>query len=47
MQSCVNPKGGKSGEFFFFTYDSKLIIKTVKESEFIAYKNRIEVNLLY
>mmetsp|Transcript_19698 Transcript_19698/g.16852 ORF Transcript_19698/g.16852 Transcript_19698/m.16852 type:complete len:82 (-) Transcript_19698:762-1007(-) len=25
--------GGKSGEFFFFSYDNKLIIKTVSDRE--------------
>lgn len=30
-------KGGKSGSFFFFTHDSKFLVKTMRNSEVKAY----------
>jgi hypothetical protein len=33
--------GGKSGEFFFCTYDNKFIFKTIKEDEANAYLDKI------
>lgn len=34
----VGPDGGKSGEFFFFTYDNKWILKTLSENELMAFR---------
>ena len=31
------PDGGKSGEFFYFTFDNKLIIKTMSDTELLAF----------
>ena len=36
--SFMNPDGGKSGEFFFFTGDNRLIIKTMNDDEFKTIK---------
>ena len=33
---------GKSGSFFFFSYDSKFIIKTMTESELKTFKKLFE-----
>ncbi len=33
---------GKSGSFFFFSYDNKFIIKTISESEMNTYLKRVE-----
>lgn len=41
IQSFRGPDGGKSGEFFFFTDDNKLIIKTLSDAELRAFKLRI------
>lgn len=30
---------GKSGSFFFFSHDRKLLIKTMTKTDFIAWKN--------
>lgn len=30
------PSGGKSGEFFFFTHDKKIILKTMSSNELLA-----------
>lgn len=38
IESMVGPDGGKSGEFFFFTYDNKWILKTLSEKELMAYR---------
>lgn len=38
MQELAGPSSGKSGEFFFFTHDHKLILKTIKNSELISFK---------
>lgn len=35
------PSGGKSGEFFFFTYDNKFFIKTMKNEEMWSLKRRV------
>ena len=29
IMNIIGPDGGKSGEFFFFSYDNKLILKTI------------------
>jgi 1-phosphatidylinositol-4-phosphate 5-kinase len=36
------PDGGKSGEFFFFTWDNKLILKTLGQGELQSIKRRLE-----
>ena len=33
---------GKSGSFFFFSHDSKFIIKTVKDDEMVVLMNMLE-----
>jgi hypothetical protein len=33
IRDFSNPTGGKSGQFFFFTRDNKLLIKTITKSE--------------
>jgi len=33
--------GGKSGELFFTTFDHRLIFKTIREYEVIAYMDKI------
>lgn len=38
MKELAGPSSGKSGEFFFFTHDSKLILKTIKQSELISFR---------
>jgi 1-phosphatidylinositol-4-phosphate 5-kinase len=43
MKKSSNPTGGKSGEFFFFTYDNRLLLKTMTYSEFFNFKIRLEV----
>ena len=35
------PDGGKSGEFFFFSHDNKLIIKTMRWSEVVSLRKRL------
>lgn len=39
-QSYTN--GGKSGEFFYGTFDHRFVFKTVKEEEAQAYLDRID-----
>ena len=34
MHNLVEGKGGKSGEFFFFSADNKYVIKTITIEEF-------------
>ena len=36
LKKFTNPEGGKSGEFFFFTNDDRLILKTMSQYEFDA-----------
>jgi 1-phosphatidylinositol-4-phosphate 5-kinase len=36
-----NPDGGKSGEFFFFTEDNSLILKTMTDAELAALLRRL------
>jgi 1-phosphatidylinositol-4-phosphate 5-kinase len=33
--------GGKGGAFFFFTYDNKLIIKTITDGELLAFRKKL------
>jgi hypothetical protein len=33
IEKCSQTSGGKSGEFFFFTHDSKLMLKTISTEE--------------
>jgi 1-phosphatidylinositol-4-phosphate 5-kinase len=41
IMSFKNPDGGKSGEFFFFTEDNKLILKTMTDAELSAFLKRL------
>jgi 1-phosphatidylinositol-4-phosphate 5-kinase len=41
IKKFKGPDGGKSGEFFFFSNDNKLIIKTLSDQELKAFKERI------
>ncbi|CAD8072993.1 unnamed protein product [Paramecium primaurelia] len=41
IDQFTGPDGGKSGEFFFFSYNNQLIIKTMRQSEVNAYKKRL------
>ena len=34
--------GGKSGELFFGTYDHRLIFKSIREDEALAYLSKIK-----
>ena len=38
IENMVGPDGGKSGEFFFFTYDNKWILKTISLTELQAFR---------
>lgn len=42
-----NPDGGKSGEFFFFTSDNKLILKTISNDELKAFLKRLSSYLVH
>ena len=33
IEKSAGNDGGKSGEFFFFSYDNQLVIKTITRSE--------------
>jgi hypothetical protein len=35
----VGPDGGKSGEFFFFTFDNQWILKTITEEELHVFRS--------
>ncbi|KAL4499043.1 hypothetical protein ABPG72_016945 [Tetrahymena utriculariae] len=41
LQAVGQADGGRSGEFFFFTYDNQLILKTLKEEELIPFKKNL------
>ncbi|CAK64178.1 unnamed protein product (macronuclear) [Paramecium tetraurelia] len=41
IDQFTGPDGGKSGEFFFFSYNNQLIIKTMRQSEVNTYKKRL------
>ncbi|CAD8066218.1 unnamed protein product [Paramecium sonneborni] len=41
LDQFTGPDGGKSGEFFFFSYDNQLIIKTMRQNEVNTYKKRL------
>ena len=43
MFALVEGQGGRSGEFFFFSYDNKYVLKTITINEF----NFLEENLFY
>ena len=49
MQKLSGPASGKSGEFFFVTHDSRLILKTIKSSELHTLKKicKIQGNYIY
>jgi len=42
-----NPDGGRSGEFFFFSGDNKIILKTITYQEFITFRNIIPSYFAY
>lgn len=37
----INVDGGKSGEFFFFSYDNKWILKTITDNELNSFRQRM------
>ncbi|CAD8088028.1 unnamed protein product [Paramecium sonneborni] len=41
IEQSTGPDGGKSGEFFFFSHNKQLIIKTMRQSEVNTYKKRL------
>lgn len=41
IRDFAGPDGGKSGEFFFFSHDNKLILKTMRYSELMALRKRL------
>lgn len=41
IENIVNVDGGKSGEFFFFSYDNKWILKTIIEPELMSFRQRM------
>ena len=41
LVSFKNPDGGKSGEFFFFSEDNRLILKTLSDDELLALLKRL------
>lgn len=41
IQKFGGPDGGKSGEFFYFTHDNRIIIKTMQVSELMAIRKRM------
>lgn len=47
ISKTSKPSGGKSGEFFFFTYDNKYFIKTMKTEEVKSIKNRAQVLIMF
>lgn len=49
MKKLGGPTSGKSGEFFFFTHDNKLILKTIKSSELNTFRKifKIQGNYLH
>ena len=50
-RECINKAtgndGGKSGEFFFFSYDNKLLIKTLPANEHLTFQKFIKRYYLY
>jgi hypothetical protein len=47
MSNMADGDGGKSGEFFFFTNDSRFVIKTVTQEEFKIVKGNIKRFYVY
>lgn len=45
----MGPDGGKSGEFFFFSYDNMLVLKTIGDEELRSIRKRLMTygNYLY
>ncbi|CAD8065191.1 unnamed protein product [Paramecium primaurelia] len=41
IEQFTGPDGGKSGEFFFFSHNNQLILKTMRQSEVSTYKKRL------
>ncbi|CAD8161005.1 unnamed protein product [Paramecium octaurelia] len=41
IEQFTRPDGGKSGEFFFFTHNNQLILKTMRQSEVNTYMKRL------
>ncbi|KAM3136445.1 hypothetical protein pb186bvf_011403 [Paramecium bursaria] len=41
IMNIIGPDGGKSGEFFFFSYDNKLILKTITQQEVQSFLGRL------
>ncbi|CAD8176597.1 unnamed protein product [Paramecium octaurelia] len=41
IEQFTGPDGGKSGEFFFFSHNNQLIIKTMRQAEVNTYKKRL------
>jgi 1-phosphatidylinositol-4-phosphate 5-kinase len=42
IRKQVQSDGGKSGQFFFFTYDNRLILKTLSEKERKVIQQRLK-----
>lgn len=42
LKFATGPNGGKSGEFFFFSSDKKLLLKTMKWEEVVAIRKRLQ-----
>ncbi|EGR32350.1 phosphatidylinositol-4-phosphate 5-kinase family protein, putative [Ichthyophthirius multifiliis] len=47
QQAFGQADGGRSGEFFFFTYDNQLILKTLKEEELNTFKKNLYQYVTY
>ena len=41
INKSEGPDGGKGGEFIFFSFDNKLIIKTMSDEELKALRSRL------
>ncbi|CAD8103746.1 unnamed protein product [Paramecium primaurelia] len=41
IENMINVDGGKSGEFFFFSYDNKWILKTITDRELNSFRQRM------
>lgn len=42
IRKLVKSDGGKSGQFFFFTYDNKIILKTLLKKELTVIMSRLK-----
>lgn len=38
IENMISVDGGRSGEFFFFSYDSKWILKTITDRELNSFR---------